>query len=101
MLYKSPDKEQESGRPVLMIVTIEIQANPTGGISFSPLIDGVLVEGGGSRFVGEASGQVDLVSFTHLYSLHKGGHTFAVQATCQSQVIVHSSTLIVYELSKH
>jgi len=92
---------ETTGRPVLLTATFEIHANPTGGHTVTPLIDGVGVEGGGSRFVGEASGQIDMVSLTHLYSLDKGSHTFAVQATCQSQVIVASSTLIVYELPKH
>src|SRR5262245_16644973 len=48
-----------TGNPVLIIYTVQFNANPTGGITLWPVIDGVTqLAGQRDRLIGEFSGQV-------------------------------------------
>jgi hypothetical protein len=88
-----------TGGPVLMLYTVEFVAGPTGAITLVPVIDGVIdTEGSRNRAIGDFSGQVADVTFSRVYALGLGTHTFALRAICQSQVIFRKGWLTVYEL---
>jgi hypothetical protein len=90
-----------TGNPVLVIYTVQFNGNPTAGITLWPVIDGVTqTSGQRDRFIGDFSGQVADVTFSRIYALKRGSHTFGLRATCQSQVIFSTSWLTVYELPK-
>src|SRR5262245_34583394 len=90
-----------TGNPVLIMYTVQFNANPTGGINLWPVIDGVTqLVGQRDRSIGDFSGQVADVTFSRVYSLERGEHTFGLRATCQSQVIFTTRWLTVYELPK-
>jgi hypothetical protein len=88
-----------TGNPVLISYTVQFNANPTGGITLWPVIDGVTQTiGQRDRFIGDFSGQVADVTFSRVYTLAEGEHTFGLRATCQSQVLFTTRWLTVYEL---
>ena len=88
-----------TGNPVLIIYTVQFNGNATGGITLWPVIDGVTqTSGQRDRLIG--SSQVADVTFSRVYELDRGKHTFGLRATCQSQVIFSTSWLTVYELPK-
>ena len=61
------------------------------------MIDGVTeMSGQRNRFV-RASGQVADVTFSRVYALAEGEHTFALRATCQNQVVFAVGWWTVYE----
>ena len=88
-----------TGNPVLIIYTVQFNGNPTAGITLWPVIDGITqTSGQRDRLIGDFSGQVADVTFSRVYELDRGKHTFGLRATCQSQVIFSTSWLTVYEL---
>ena len=86
-----------TGNPVLIIYTVQFNGNATGGITLWPVIDGVTqTSGQRDRLIGSA--QVADVTFSRVYELDRGKHTFGLRATCQSQIVFSTSWLTVYEL---
>ena len=86
-----------TGNPVLIIYTVQFNGNATGGITLWPVIDGVTqTSGQRDRLIG--SSQVADVTFSRVYELDRGKHTFGLRATCQSQIVFSTSWLTVYEL---
>src|SRR5262245_10554397 len=64
-----------TGNPVLIMYTVQFNANPTGGITLWPVIDGVTQSSGQrDRLVG--TGQVADVTFSRIYEIERGEHTF-------------------------
>ncbi len=88
-----------TGNPVLIIYTVQFNGNPTAGITLWPVIDGVIqTSGQRDRFIGDFSGQIADVTFSRVYALDRGQHTFGLHAACQSQIIFSTTWLTVYEL---
>ena len=86
-----------TGNPVLIIYTVQFNGNATGGITLWPVIDGVTqTSGQRDRLIG--SSQVADVTFSRVYELDRGKHTFGLRATCQSQIVFSTSWLTVWEL---
>ena len=52
------------------------------------------------RLIGDFSGQVADVTFSRVFTVRRGTHTFGLRATCQSTVVFSTSWLTVYELPK-
>jgi flagellin-like protein len=90
---------QTSGGPVMLTSILNFRANPTAGIDFFPVIDGVASNAGRlQRFIGEFSGQVDVLPLSRVYAMPAGVHTFGVRVACQSQILVDRGWLTAYEL---
>ena len=90
-----------TGNPVLMNYTVQFNGNPTAGITLWPVIDGVTQTGAQrDRLIGDFSGQTADVTFSRVFALAPGLHTFGLRATCQSQVSFTTRWLTVYELPK-
>jgi hypothetical protein len=88
-----------TGNPVLIIYTVQFNASPTGEITIWPVIDGVTQSSGQrDRAIGDFSGQTADVTFSRVYAVARGAHTFGLRATCQSTVVFSTSWLTVYEL---
>jgi len=86
------------GGPVLVIYTVQFNANPNAGIHLWPVIDGVTeMSGQRDRFIG-GSDQVADVTFSRVYSVPDGQRTFGLRATCQNQIVFSAGWLTVYEL---
>jgi hypothetical protein len=92
---------ETSGRPVQVMYHVQFVASPTGAIHIIPVIDGESASGQVDRSIGDCSGQQDVISFSRVYSLAKGTHTFALSFSCQSGVDVTVGWLTIYELPKH
>jgi hypothetical protein len=89
-----------AGGPVLVIYTVQFNGNPNAGVNLWPVIDGVTeTSSQRDRLIG-ASGQVADVTFSRIYPLADGEHTFGLRATCQNQVVFSTGWLTVYELPK-
>jgi hypothetical protein len=89
-----------AGGPVLVIYTVQFNGNPNAGVTLWLVIDGVTeTSGQRDRFIGTA-GQVADVTFSRVYAVANGQHTFGLRATCQSQVVFATGWLTVYELPK-
>ena len=92
---------ESTGNPVLIIYTVQFIASPTGSITLWTVIDGVTqTTGQRDRSIGDVSGQTADVTFSRVYALAAGLHTFGLRATCQSGVEFSTSWLTVYELPK-
>jgi hypothetical protein len=92
---------ETTGNPVLMIYTVQFNASPTGQITLWPVIDGVTqLASHRDRAIGDFSGQVADVTFSRVFALASGAHTFGLRATCQSTVVFSTSWLTVYELPR-
>jgi hypothetical protein len=92
---------ETTGNPVLVIYTVQFIASPTGQITLWPVIDGVTqTSGQRDRAIGDFSGQTADVTFSRVYEVARGPHTFGLRATCQSGVVFSTRWLTVYELSK-
>jgi hypothetical protein len=92
---------ETTGNPVLIIYTVQFIASPTGSITLLTVIDGVTqTSGQRDRSIGDLSGQTADVTFSRVYPLARGQHTFGLRATCHSGVEFSTSWLTVYELPK-
>ena len=90
-----------TGNPVLIIYTVQFIASPTGSITLLLVIDGVTqTSGQRDRSIGDFSGKTADVTFSRVYAVAPGLHTFGLRATCQSGVEFSTSWLTVYELPK-
>lgn len=90
-----------TGGPVLLMYTVQFNGNPTASITPWPVIDGVTQPSGQrDRAIGDFSGQIADVTFSRVYTVPSGAHTFGRRATCQSQVVFAAGWLTVYELPK-
>lgn len=90
-----------TGHPVLIVYTVQFNASPTGGITLWVVIDGVTqLAGQRDRHIGDFSGQTADVTFSRIFDVPRGRHTFGLRATCQSTVVFSTSWLTVYELPK-
>jgi hypothetical protein len=96
---------ETSGRPVLVSYVIGFASGPQGNLHLIPVINNIFdVPRQLDRAIGDflASGQRDVVSFSYVYALAAGTHTFALcYSDCQSQIEVIRGWLTVYELPKH
>jgi hypothetical protein len=89
------------GNPVLIIYTVQFNANATGEMTIWPVIDGATqLSGQRDRAIGDFSGQIADVTFSRVYAVAPGAHTFGLRATCQATVVFSTSWLSVYELPK-
>jgi hypothetical protein len=89
------------GRPVELSYTVGFDSSPQGVIHLIPVVNGVLeIDHQLDRSIGDfvASGQRDTVSFSRIYWLPRGTHTFAVAFSCQRAVNLVRGWLIANEL---
>ena len=92
---------ETTGNPVLIMYTVQFNASPTGEMTLFTVIDGVTqASGQRDRAIGDFSGQTADVTFSRVYALARGLHTFGLRATCQSTVVFATTWLTVYELPK-
>jgi len=92
---------ETTGNPVLIMYTVQFNASPTGEMTLFTVIDGVTqASGQRDRAIGDFSGQTADVTFSRVYALARGLHTFGLRATCQSSVVFATTWLTVYELPK-
>lgn len=92
---------ETTGNPVLIIYTVQFIAPPTGSVTLWVVIDGVTqTSGQRDRSIGDLSGQTADVTFSRVYPLTGGQHTFGLRATCQAGIEFTTSWLTVYELPK-
>lgn len=89
-----------TGGPVLVMYTVQFNGNPNAGINLWLVIDGVTdMSGQRDRLIG-ATAQVADLTFSRVYAVDRGEHTFGLRATCQNQVVFSAGWLTVYELPK-
>src|SRR6266480_1212331 len=90
-----------AGGPVLVMYTVQFNGNSNAQISLWPVIDGVTTDTSGQRdrHVG-VTAQIADVTFSRVYALAAGAHTFGLRATCSNQVVFATGWLTVYELPK-
>jgi hypothetical protein len=72
-------------------------------IHLIPVIDDVSdIDRQIDRAIGDflGSGQSDTISFSRVYALARGTHTFALSFSCQSAIELTRGWLTVYELPK-
>ena len=75
---------------------VQFNASPSGSITLWPVIDGVTqTSGQRDRDIGDFSFQIADVTFSRVYALDRGLHTFGLRATCQSTVVFSTSWLTV------
>jgi hypothetical protein len=92
---------ETTGNPVLIVYTVQFNASPTGEMTLWVVIDGVTqLAGQRDRGIGDFSGQTADVTFSRVFALASGAHTFGLRATCQSTIVFSTSWLTVYELPK-
>ena len=92
---------ETTGNPVLIMYRVQFNASPTGEMTLFTVIDGVTqASGQRDRAIGDFSGQTADVTFSRVYALARGLHTFGLRATCQSSVVFATTWLTVNELPK-
>jgi hypothetical protein len=89
-----------SGRLVEVSYVVGFASSPQGVIHLIPVIDGVPDRDRQlDRAIGDfPSGQSDIVSFSRVYVLPKGVHTFEVTFSCAKPLNVNRGWLTVKEL---
>jgi hypothetical protein len=92
---------ETTGNLVLIVYTVQFNASPTGEMTVWVVIDGVTqLAGRRDRGIGDFSGQTADVTFSRVFAVPRGSHTFGLRATCESTVVFSTSWLTVYELPK-
>lgn len=94
---------ETDGRPVELSYTIGFHSSPQGNIHLIPMIDGVLeTDHQLDRAIGDflGSGQSDVVSFSRIYRLPHGTHTFAIAFSCNKSINLVRGWLIAKELPR-
>jgi len=89
---------ETKGRPVLVMFNVQAILGGTGIINLRPVIDGQPPD---STFISHAigsTGETTTLSWSRVYALDRGSHTFGVQFSCQAGVTAAFRWLTVYEL---
>jgi hypothetical protein len=87
-----------TGNPVLVTIVLEfIGEQPASSPQLSPVIDGVR-QPQKLDWHTSSGGEVATITFSRLYVLPAGQHTFAAALTCQNLVVVVRGWLTLYEL---
>jgi hypothetical protein len=88
---------QTTGKPVQITIDMNVTLGTNSGIVIRPTIDGNQVDQmQASHFVGGA--ESPHLTFSRLYSVPQGTHTFTAQFSCQAGVTVGLRWMIVDEL---
>lgn len=91
------------GRPVELSYTVGFDSSPQGIIHLIPVVNGVLeIDHSLERAIGDflGSGQRDTVSFSRIYWLPRGTHTFAVAFSCHKAINLIRGWIIANELPR-
>ena len=91
---------ETKGRPVLVMFTVVANFSANTNISLQPTIDGSPEAGGitVSHLQGSPQGATETLSYSRVFLLDRGEHTFRVQCAAQGSVPLSQHWLTVYEL---
>lgn len=94
---------ETDGRPIELSYTVGFDSSPQGVLHLIPVVNGVFeTDHQLDRAIGDflGSGQRDTASFSRIYSLPRGTHTFAVAFSCHKAVNLVRGWLIAKELPR-